>query len=100
MLPDGVDPGEACDSFNACGIVELAWPMLKPQPLPLPDNLVPDQGYLNEATDGIGALAAWTGCPTRGEGVRIADIEYSWNLDHQEETIHYLHEYLYGTTAV
>jgi hypothetical protein len=82
-LPLGVDRGLACDAFNASSAVELAWPMSLPPPLPVPPDYESLQGYLNDATGGIGALTAHA-AGVRGAGVQVADIEYSWNYAHQD----------------
>lgn len=52
--------------------------------------MVPDyesqQGYLNPATatNGVNAKHAWTFPGGNGANVRIVDIEYSWNLQHND----------------
>ncbi|MFL6212549.1 MAG: S8 family peptidase [Blastocatellia bacterium] len=49
-----------------------------------PDHLESFQGYLNAAPLGIDARYAWTLPGGRGENVRICDIEYNWNLTHND----------------
>lgn len=84
-LPPGAAPGTVIDEFNALDVVEIALPMPLPAPLPLPPNYQPAQGYLGAATAGVGAVGMW-GAPynSTGAGVKIADIEYSWNPSHQD----------------
>jgi hypothetical protein len=49
-----------------------------------PDYLETFQGYLNAAPLGIDARYAWTLEGGRGENVRVCDIEYNWNLTHND----------------
>lgn len=65
--------------------VEIA----EPAPLPLPPpTTTPDftgnQGYLGPATDGIDAIFSATIPGGNGSGVKIYDIEYSWNQTHED----------------
>lgn len=48
------------------------------------DFLETFQGYLNAAPLGVDARYAWTMEGGRGENVRICDIEYNWNLTHND----------------
>lgn len=48
------------------------------------DLLETFQGYLDPAPLGLDARYAWTLPGGRGENVRICDIEYSWNLTHND----------------
>lgn len=82
FLSKGADAAEAIDALNALEIVELAQPVPMPPPLPLPGNFRPNQGYLNTSPHGIDAEFGWGDLDTRGEGVRIVDIEYSFNANH------------------
>ena len=84
-LPDGADPLATLDALNALNEVELASPLPLPMPAPLPGNYQPNQGYLNAPTNGVNAVGMWTApFNTTGVGVRICDVEYSWNLAHQD----------------
>src|ERR1700752_977372 len=61
-------------------------------PLPAPPSSVtPDftvrQGYLDKSPDGVNAGFAWSQPGGTGTGVQIIDIEFSWNLTH-EDLIH------------
>ena len=63
--------------------------IVEPAPLPMPPPAVtPDftanQGYVGPATNGIGAEAAWALTGGTGTGVRIIDVEYSWNQSHED----------------
>ena len=84
LLPAGLSAAAAIDMFNALECVELAQAMPKPVPLPLPPNFQSSQVYLNAAPPGIDALGAWSSSGVTGAGIRIADIEYSWNFSHQD----------------
>jgi hypothetical protein len=44
----------------------------------------PLQGYLGPAPMGIDAPAAWSLCGGQGAGVSLADLESSWNIDHED----------------
>lgn len=46
-------------------------------------NFEPAQGYLHDAPDGIGAMAAWP-LKATGAGVTLCDIEGNWNLTHED----------------
>ncbi len=83
-LPPGIKAGEAIDLFNRLDVVEIALPVPKPVLPPLPPNYQGNQVYLNAATSGIDALGMWNNHNTTGAGIKIADIEYSWNLSHQD----------------
>jgi Subtilase family len=48
------------------------------------DLLETFQGYLDPAPLGLDARYAWTLAGGRGENVRICDIEYNWNLTHND----------------
>lgn len=83
-LPEGLDLAAAIELFNSLDCVELAQPIPAPCPPPLPPDFMGNQVYLNPATPGIGAQSVWNLCGQSGSGVKIADIEYSWNLNHQD----------------
>ena len=83
-LPSGADAATTIDMLNALDIVEIALPLPEPVPLPLPPSYQSNQGYLNAATAGVDALGMWANYGANGAGVRIADLEYSWNLNHQD----------------
>jgi serine protease len=81
-LPPGTNVAEVIDRFNALDIVELAQPILRLGPLPAAPNLQPLQGYLLAPTNGINALAMWTACGARGEGIKLVDVEVAFNTNH------------------
>jgi hypothetical protein len=83
-VPDGVDPGSWMNRLEALPEIAAARPAPVAYPSPLPDDFTDDQGYLDPATDGINAEWAWTLPGGTGGNVVIADLEYSWNLSHQD----------------
>ncbi|MDP2209457.1 MAG: S8 family serine peptidase [Bacteroidota bacterium] len=83
-VPKGVSIKVWIDKLNALPEVEIALPLPLPTPPPLPPNYQGLQGYLNPATDGIDASYAWTLPGGTGTNTTICDLEYSWNLNHQD----------------
>jgi hypothetical protein len=49
-------------------------------------NFESGQTYLDPATDGVDARAAWTLPGGSGDGVRIIDVERGWQLTHEDLT--------------
>ena len=82
LLPPGTNVAQVIDAFNALDIVELAQPISRPGALPAAPNLQPLEGYLLAPTNGINAVAMWTACGARGEGIKMADVECSFNTNH------------------
>ncbi len=67
--------------------IMLARPVPLPTPLPVPGSFQPNQGYEDPAVNnpsGIDAEYAWTQPGGTGTGVTICDLEYGWNLSHQD----------------
>jgi len=87
ILPPGEDIEALVDSLNALDLVEIAYP--EPLPVP-PPSLSPSplfesqQGYLDPAPGGIDARTAWTVAGGTGANVEVIDIEYSWNVNHED----------------
>ncbi len=84
FIDDDADTAEVIDALNALDIIEIALPMPKPVAPPLPPDFESNQGYLDRAPTGVGALHAWDDLGTRGAGVGIADIEYIFDPAHQD----------------
>jgi hypothetical protein len=86
VVVDGVDVGGLIDDLNQLALVELAEPVPMPAPLPqaAPGDYTARQGYRTAATVGIDALFTEGIRGGRGDRVTIADVEYSWNLAHQD----------------
>ncbi|MFO0974607.1 MAG: S8 family serine peptidase [Phycisphaerae bacterium] len=84
-LAPGSNPAAALDALNALDAVEIALPMPRPVAPPTPPNFQANQGYLNAATVGVDAPGMWAGPYfTTGVNSIVVDIEYSWNLSHQD----------------
>lgn len=53
-----------------------------------PSSLSPDfqgrQGYLNASPEGVDAHYAWSQPGGAGSGVQVIDIEWAWNLTHED----------------
>jgi hypothetical protein len=102
-----VDPEAFVDALNAMPFVEIAYPPAIPHPArpPLgsreigcgsgpgspvhpaqgsPGDYEPQQLYLDPAPTGIDAEWAWGLIGGQGENVDYIDIEYNWNLNHDD----------------
>lgn len=90
LLDLGADQNAAklCDELNGLDIVESAFPQALPAPPPATNPDTPDfsfmQGYKNQITGGIGVDAV-AGVPgVDGSGMTLADVEYDWELAHED----------------
>jgi serine protease len=81
-LPPGMDAATAIDRLNQLDIVDLAQPVPLPAPAPLPPNFQSLQGYMNAPPTGGGAFQVWTNYGVFGAGIRVGDVEYSFNSNH------------------
>ena len=72
------------DVLNNLQIVEIAHREPEPTPPPATPSFVTRQGYRGPAPAGIDALAAGVTVAGLGAKVRIADVEYGWNLLHED----------------
>lgn len=81
-LPPGMDAATVIDRLNQLDIVDLAQPVPRPAPAPLPPDFEPLQTYLLAAPSGGGIFNTWTNYGVFGAGIRIADVEYSFNSNH------------------
>lgn len=88
--PPGLGP-QIADAFNAEPWVELAYLAYLPQPPP--EDIPPEtpdftgeQSYLGAPPDGMGVSEArrWPGGD--GGNVAVADLEYAWELGHEDLT--------------
>jgi hypothetical protein len=84
-LNPGVDPGDFLASLQAAANVDAAEfaPLPSPLPATTPD-FTANQGYLGPAPGGIDAQFAWTIPGGDGTGIRIYDVEYEWNQNHED----------------
>jgi subtilisin family serine protease len=88
-LPPGQDAAAVCDALNARADVELALPAREPAPAPLDlppvtPSFVAEQGYRSAPPAGVDAKVALRIPGANGAGIAIADVEYSWVLDHED----------------
>ncbi|MBR9974358.1 MAG: S8 family serine peptidase, partial [Bacteroidetes bacterium] len=84
-VPEGADAASWIDQLNALPEVQIARFVPLPAPMPVPGDFQDDQEYLDAATDGVDAESyAWGISGGTGANVRIVDLEYSWNLNHQD----------------
>jgi uncharacterized repeat protein (TIGR03803 family) len=81
-VPAGMDAATVIDRLNQLDIVDLAQPVPLPQPAPLPPNYEPLQEYMDAVPVGGGVFQAWTNSGVFGAGIRVADVEYSFNSNH------------------
>jgi serine protease len=86
-----LDPEADIVALSQALLSEHGVAVAQPAPLPAPHpshEPTPDftdlQGYLTPATDGINAIYAWNFPGGNGAGVKIYDVEYSWNLSHED----------------
>lgn len=75
--------------LNALDEVEIAYFQPRPEVATFQEamttpNYESGQLYLNQASDGVHARAAWTLPGGTGTGIRITDIEYGWQLTHED----------------
>jgi Subtilase family len=47
-------------------------------------SFIDKQGYLGPSPDGIDALYAWQFTGSKGDGIKIIDIEQAWNFEHED----------------
>jgi hypothetical protein len=82
------DAARIADALNRADYVELAFLQGKPEvavdiPPPTP-NYEGLQTYLNVAPGGVDAYAAWSYPGGKGETVTICDIEFGWQVGHED----------------
>jgi|GEM_PF-1072691 len=82
--PDQIDITTWMEQLNDLDDVELAFPLRLPVAPPTPGDFTANQGYLDPTTDGIDAEFAWTLPGGTGSNVVIVDLEYTWNLNHDD----------------
>ena len=82
LLPKGTNVAGVIDAFNTLNIVEMAQPIQRRAELPIPPDLIPMQGYLGPPTAGVNAFASWAACGQRGIGIKMADVEVAYYVNH------------------
>lgn len=83
-LPPGVRAEDAIDAFNALACVELADAAQNFAPPPVPPDFQPNQRHLRHASSGVSAENAWSFPGGTGGGIKVCDIEYSFNGAHAD----------------
>lgn len=90
-VPAGKRPAVLANSLNALAFVEYAAPQPAPSPLPAmrtPPGRTPlfvrEQGYRKPSPKGIGVFNPRRVKGGDGRHVTIADVEYSWQLNHED----------------
>lgn len=89
-LPRGLSAATVADRLNALPNVEFAEPGPVPAPPPRVDipPVTPDltgfQGYKQRPPTGIGALRHGRYAGGDGRGFSFVDVEYQWQLDHED----------------
>lgn len=84
-LQPGTDAAAFLEDLRRLHSIEIAEPAPLPQPPPaITPDFTGDQGYLDAAPGGIEARFSWTIPGGNGNGVRIYDVEYSWNQAHED----------------
>ena len=84
-LKPGTDAADYIEDMKRLESVEIVEPAPLPSPPPaITPNFTEEQGYLDAATDGIDAHFSWTIPGGNGTGVKLYDVEYSWNQTHED----------------
>lgn len=86
------DPQSAADAINALNAldeIEIAYYEPKPEVANYNDaNTTPDyepsESYIEVAPGGVDARAAWTLPGGRGQNIQITDVEFGWQLTHED----------------
>lgn len=81
-LREGAVLEQAADALRKLAIVQHVGLVPRPAELPVAPDFSASQGYLYDAGIGHGSTALWPWPGGRGENVRVADLEYGWNLAH------------------
>jgi serine protease len=81
-VPETNDIGSVAKELEALDFVESATPKMLPAPAPSADYSGL-QTYLT-ASKGINSVFANNFAGGKGENVTIVDLEYSWNVDHED----------------
>jgi serine protease len=84
-LKPGTDATAFIEDLKALDSVErVEFVPLPPPPPAITPNFEGMQGYLDAAPGGIDARFSWTIPGGNGTGVKLYDIEYSWNQTHED----------------
>ncbi len=83
-LPAGASAAAVANELNALAIVEIAYPEALPEPPPVSGNYAFQQDYIDPAPTGIDVAVARTLPGGFGSFVKVFDIEYDWNTQHED----------------
>ncbi|MCB9880403.1 MAG: S8 family serine peptidase [Planctomycetes bacterium] len=77
------------DALNRLDAVELAYPRELPTPPPgdvppLTPSFVASQGYRGVAPGGFDVFSGASVAGSRGDGITVLDIEWSWRYEHED----------------
>jgi serine protease len=83
-LPKGSDTKAVAAALKKLSTVSEAYPAPLPAPTPASPSFVSSQLYRNAAPVGVNAgfAATWPGA--KGDGVKVVDLEYAWNANHED----------------
>jgi len=84
VLKPGSDAAAVSQQLAALPGVVDAYAEPLPAAPPMTPNFVSQQTYLGAAPSGIGANLVPTFPGARGGDVTVADVEYSWNINHED----------------
>jgi hypothetical protein len=86
VLPADVDVDQVVKDLRSLPEVTFAYPA--PDAVPPPASATPDftgmQGYLRPAPLGVDADFSRQDPRARGAGIKIVDLEYDWNVSHED----------------
>ncbi len=82
--PAPIDGAELLADLDALDVVEEAFPEGLPAPPPATPDFSGLQRYSNAAPQGVDADAVQAQPGANGSNVRIIDIEYAWNVNHED----------------
>lgn len=82
--PDAATADELLAQLSSSSLVETAYRAPLPAPPPSTPDFVDQQGYRNGAPEGVGASSVASVPGATGSAVKIIDVEYSWNQQHED----------------
>lgn len=83
-VPAGREVLEVRETLKALDFIDSVTLEPLPPPPPIPPDFTAEQIYRNPAPTGIGIPSVESLPGGTGEGVAFADIEYSWNVEHED----------------
>jgi Ca2+-binding RTX toxin-like protein len=86
VAPGGADVAALIAALNRLGVVEAASSEPRATAPPVTPNFSAQQTYRAAAPDGIGANVVSSLPGGKGQNIEITDVEYSWNVNHEDLT--------------